>query len=234
MDGDKNKSGEIQVQSVRSAETTVQIKIVSGSGRTLKMDIGKGKPKVEQPQETRNDSAGPYIYKYPVKINHTERGLEVHSCGNKVEIVEYHIKIEASEVNSTIYINKKNIRLKVETSHEKIHIFSIDEDKPENLVEYTKIDNAQNNYYYIDFRECDKKLSKGSVSYLGEVFIEKGKNIIKKVAVKDGVDIEVLTYHEGNHIQIYRNGKVIIVENHSDKRILKVRKKGIIDLELKI
>ena len=198
------------------------------------MDVGKGKPKVEGPQETRHDSAGPYLYKYPVQVNHTGRGLEVHSCGNKVEIVENNIKIGISEVNSIIYVNRKNIRLKIETSHEKIHIFSISEDKPEKSVEYTKIYNAQNNNYYIGFRECDKKLSKGSISYLGEVFIEKGKNINKKVAVKGGVDIEVLTYHEGNHIQIYRNEKVIIVENYSDKRILKIRKKDIIDLELKI
>jgi HAE1 family hydrophobic/amphiphilic exporter-1 len=234
VEGDRKKSGEIDMPSVRSAETAVQIKIVSGSGRTLKMDVGKGKPKVEGPQETRHDSAGPYIYKYPVQVNHTGRGLEVHSCDNKVEIAENNIKIEISEVNSIIYVNRKNMRLKIETSHEKIHIFSISEDEPEKPVEYTKICNAQNNNYYIGFRECDKKLSKRSVSYLGEVFIEKGKNINKKVAVKDGVDIEVLTYHEGNHIQIYRNEKVIIVENHSDKRILKIRKKDIIDLELKI
>jgi hypothetical protein len=199
------------------------------------MDIGKGEPKVEGPQETRNGATGPYIYTYPVKVNHTQSGIEVSSCNNKIDILEELIKIETSEIDSTTYITKKDIRCKIETSHEKIHIFSIDEGKPGNPVEYIKICDIQNNKLHIVFRMFDtKNQNKGLSSHLGEIVIEKGKNVKKKITGKDGIDIEAITYHDGNRVQIYRNGKVIILEDTSNKRLLKVRKKDIIDLELKL
>ena len=229
----RKKSGEIEAQSMRPTEATTQIKIVSGSGRTLRIDVGKGKPKVEGPQETRNAAAGPYIYTYPVKVHSTERGTEVSCCDNKVKVLEDHIKIETSEIDATTYITKKHIRLKIETSSEKINLFSIDEERPESPIEYTKIANGHNDTYSLAFRRFDEKNpSKGSFSYLGEMIVERGKNIQRKITGKDGVDIEIITYHDGNDIQIYRNGKVIIVEDFNDKRIVKFRKQNVINVEL--
>jgi HAE1 family hydrophobic/amphiphilic exporter-1 len=232
VDGDRKKSVESHTQSMRPAEATVQIKIVSGSGRMLKMDLGKGEPKVEGPQETRNGAAGPYIYTYPVKVNHTQRGIEVSSCNNKIDISEELIKIETSEIDSTAYITKQDIRCKIETSHEEIHIFSTNDTRSGNTIENVKIYNMQKDKLHIVFMMFDmKNQNNGSSSYLGEIVIEKGKNIRKKITGTDGIDIEVITYYSENRVQIYRNGKVIIVEDTGNKRLLKVRKKNIIDLE---
>src|SRR5947199_198555 len=75
-----------------------------------------------------------------------------------------------------------------------------------------------------------KNSVKGSVSYLGGIIVEKGKNIQKKIIGKDGIEIEIIAYHDGKNIQIFRNGKIIIVEDQSDKRLVKLIKRGLAEI----